>query len=169
MRHRHTRVGRDADAGGHPGHDLERRTPVGAEMLRFLRPSAENVGVASFEPDDPFARPWHVRRAERLITVLRQRAMADRLSRADFQTCWRREVEQARAGKVVVNDHVGPRQDGGASTGQEPGIARPRADQVDDSPRVRSSEFPIVSRPRQSTSGLHPRLSAGRSTAMPSS
>ena len=57
--------------------------------------------------------------------------MPDRLAGANPHGPLRGEVEQARACQMVVNDHVGLRKQGFATTGQKPRVTWSGPDQVD--------------------------------------
>ncbi len=130
VRDRHARVGGHADPRRHPRHHLERQAR-GAQVLGLLRPPAEDERVAPLEPDHPTALAG-VLGQDGVDLLLRQRAMADRLARADPQAAGRGEVEQPGAGQVVVDDHLGAAEDLLAPTGEQARVAGAGADQVDD-------------------------------------
>ena len=59
-----------------------------------------------------------------------QRAVPARLARADPDRLWRSQIEQSRAGQVVVDDHIGRRQHVGPTAGQQPRIAGSGSHQI---------------------------------------
>ena len=152
VRDRDARVRRDPDPRGHPRHDLH-RDPRGVQVLGLLGPTAEDERVAPLEPDHPAALAC-VLDQQGVDLLLRHGAVADRLARADPEGGGGGQVEQARARQVVVDHHVGPRQDLGAPAGQQAGIARPGPDQIDDPPRPpHPSPAPSIREPRINRQG----------------
>ena len=140
MGHRDARVGRDANSRGDAGHQLE-GNPVPNQVLGLLGPAAEDERIAPLEPDH-HAPGRGMLEQECVDLILIERAMSARLPRADPHRRRRRQLEQPRAGQVIIDHHVGPRQRLRPAQRQQPRVARPRPHQIDHSPALTHPSHP---------------------------
>ena len=112
-----------------PGHDLEGDARVAErDASSAPRPKTSGSPPLSRTTDRP-ARACSIRTS--WMSSWRHRAVPDRLARAECAGPSAGPGRAARAGQMVVHDDVGAREQRLAAPGQEPGIARPGADQVD--------------------------------------
>src|SRR5262249_19165377 len=116
--------------GRHPRHHFERQA-LGAQVFGLLRAPSEDERVPPLESHHPTALAG-VLGQDGVDLLLRQRAMADRLARADPQAVGPRQVEQPGARPVGVDDNLGAAEDLLAPSGEQARVSGAGADQVDD-------------------------------------
>ena len=110
----------------------------GGERLRLFAAATEHERIAALESHDalPLARETHEQRVDLVLPrrLARAAAFADvvQLDRAS-RVVHRREREQRRIGQRVVDDRVADHEQLAAAQREQPGIARARADEIDDS------------------------------------
>src|ERR671924_786872 len=147
MSHRDPRIGRRGNAGRHSGNYFEAHACI-RERLRLLAPSSEHERVATFKPHDAFALASVIDQ-EPVYLGLIDRGTTGLLADVD-QLALRCSVREYGGGdEAIVNDHVRPRDQVERAPGRKTRIARPGADQVNDSAlvvrhdeEVRSSSVP---------------------------
>ena len=129
VRDRDARVGRRGDPGGDPRDDLERDAGLQADE-RLLAAAAEHERVAALEPHHapPGARMLEQQPVRLLLRYLLPSAL---LADVEQLGIGPRAGERRGGDQPVVQDHVGAGDQLGGAHGQEPGIARARADEVD--------------------------------------
>lgn len=125
MRERDARVIRRGRDGRHARHDLEGNFGL-HQRLRLLAPATEDVGIATFEPHDAFAR---ARLGDHQCVELFLGNVLSFAARNQFAA--RAGVpEQCRVDQQIVNDHVGALQQIRAAQREQSRIARARAHQI---------------------------------------
>ena len=129
MGERHAGVGGDAERRGDAGDDLERNAGIG-QRLGLFAAAAEDERVAAFEADhgEAAARALDQHGAD---LVLRERVGGFLLADVEALGVRRRERQERVGGEVVVEDGVGLLEDAAAFEGEQFGIARAGADEVD--------------------------------------
>ncbi len=128
----------DGDAGvggrgrgrGHPGDDLE-VDALGHQFLDLLGAPAEDERVAALQPDDHLAELGVLH--EQFVDAVLGKGVqtATFLAGIDELRVFRHVVEQLGAGEIVVDDHLGVLEQVFAAQGDESGITRAGADEVD--------------------------------------
>jgi hypothetical protein len=128
LRHRDAGIGGDSVGRAHAGDDLE-GDPGSLERQRLLAPAPEDERIAPFQP--------HHRRQPRaeldqylVQALLGHRVLARALPPVDPLGVVGRKRDDARIGEAVVDDRVAPLHELAAANGQEPGIARAGADEI---------------------------------------
>jgi hypothetical protein len=134
MRHGNPRVRRRGDPRRHAGDDLEAHSRR-RERLRFLAPSSEHERVAPLESHDALslARESDEQRVDRVLArrVTAPAALADvvqlhpRIVRA-------RRRDDRGIGERVGGDRVAAREELLRAHGEQTGVTRSRADEIDD-------------------------------------
>ncbi len=135
VRDRNAGISRHADSGGHARHDLEINSRCD-ERQSLFGSSTEHERVAPFEPDHLPPGPGMFDQ-EFIDLFLRESAVTDRLARAHLHGALRGHAEKAGACEMVVDDHVGSRQQVFAPAGEEPRVTWSGADQVNFSRALR--------------------------------
>ena len=136
MRHGNAGIRRRGDARRHARNDLE-RNPRRGERLRLFASAAEHERIAAFEPHDAlaFARELHEQRVDLVLPrrLARAAAFAD-VVQLDGRRAVRdrRQREQRRIRERVVDDRVAGDEQLAAAQREQAGIARARADEIDD-------------------------------------
>ncbi len=128
MRKRESRVFARGDGRRHAGHNLEidaRR----CQCRRLFAAAAENVRVAPFEPHDRLACLGGLDQSA-IDFILTADLAGLRFDAARALRFGRREAQQERIGKSIVEHQVGSLQAPQAFHGQKPRISRSGADEV---------------------------------------
>ncbi len=130
LRHRDAGHGRHAESGRHAGHDLPVDARV-AQDLDLLAAAAEHEGISALEPDhDPLAAPVPDQQAGDLVLAVCSRRVR-LLAHVHHHRVRGCQVEDGPADQPIVQDDVGPGQQLRAAPGEQSGIARSGAHQVD--------------------------------------
>ena len=134
MRERDARAVGSGNDRRNPWHHFKRDARAG-ELLGFLAPAAEDVGITAFESHDAFAcaRPGD----EQLVEfVLRNRMVLGAFAAVNDLGGLRRQAQQVRIHQRVIDHHVGAREQFGAAQREQARVARPGAHQIDHAGRL---------------------------------
>ena len=104
--------------------------PCRGDLLDFLAAAPENERVAALQPQHalPLLRQPHQQLAD---VLLRQRMIVRLLADIDARRVAADEIQDARTDQPVVEHHVGALHQPQGAEGEQIGIARPGADQID--------------------------------------
>ena len=127
MGHRDAGISEPADPRSDPRHNPERDRGLG-QSQRFLAAAAEDAGVAAFQPQHPPPLSRQPDQPGRDVGLAWRRASAALAGIVELHAV-RRQGQDARIDKRVVDDDIGAVERMQGQGGEEPGVARPRSNQ----------------------------------------
>ena len=140
MSQRNARIGRSGNGAGHAGDFLERHARVG-QGFGFLAASAENVGIAPFEPGHHLAFFGLVHQ-QSVDVGLRHGVVAGYLAHVDAFRVGPGVGHESVAGQIVVDHHVRLGKRPQAFAGDQTRIAGARAYEINVHPAsLRADRF----------------------------
>src|SRR5436190_3405285 len=143
MRDGDARVRGGRDPRRHPGHDLELHPGFG-ERQRLLAAASEHQRVTALQPHDtlPIATELHEEVVDRLLPrrLAAAAAFAD-VVHLDAGIVGPRGFDDLRVGQRIGGDRVARCQQLLRADSEQAGVARPRADEVDDAAHAPAGRF----------------------------